>query len=1047
MGTLDIKSDGRIHSTNTGVDLDITNGGTVTVSGSLEVERDVDLISGSITNECSASIDVTTVFNVQQSIFGMDVRSGATYTQRGPLNGAQPATTDPPLHIRAGGIYIDDTASCVVGTPADLSITKSDNVDPVIAGNQLTYTVTVTNNDVTNTATNVVVTDTLPAGVTFVSTNGCTEDPNGVPTCSLGSIAPSTSDQYTVTVTVDADVPDGTVLNNQVSVASDDDPNNGNDSISENTTVNAEADLTITKTDSSDPVLTLSGYVYTITVTNNGPSDAQGVVVTDTLPAGVTFVSTTGCAEDPNGVPTCTLGTIAAGNFVQYTISVTSPATAGLITNNASVASTTTLINTGDDSTSEDTTVNAPPAGLDFGDAPNSYGTLLASNGARHTIGGPFLGPVGPDVEADASPPLDGTGDDTVGVDDEDGISFNPPLTPGVGATVDITASAVGLVNAWIDFDENGDFTGPGEQILTDVAVAAGLNPGIGFAVPPTANAGLDGDTFSRFRIDTGGGLGPTGLAADGEVEDHIAHLTTTDLSLTKMVNDNMPNVGDIITFTLTVNNAGPDAATGVIITDTLDAGLTFNSVTSDTSGGTFDGTTWTLGASVAGSGGSHTLIFTADVNSVDPMFNFAEVTTSPLFDIDSTPNNGASPVPAEDDEAVSALNVQVADLRIEKTVDNTNPAIGDTVTYTVTVTNDGPDTSTGVVYDEEWDSSGMTPIIATATNFIIGPSNCTSPGLPLITNCSIFTTPLIPGDTSVLTFSFLITGSGNFVNTAEITAADQFDPDSTPNNGIIGEDDDASLTITAGSTDSEGSTRYAHPTIALPYVENGFCFDSLCLTVLEGALVTHLDLQTIDSGSTHTISVTVNCPMGFDRCNYIAIGASPPGTDMNSATWKIILQKVGDEWQQTVINDNGEIGEVTSTVQQVNGGRDTQASSTIEFVVPALLGTELLLEEPAEGTQIINVEVRDSRGGYAMYIFNEGFLVDDIFAYPEIATSYETALEYEKLCINEDETDRYTCAFDLVKQWTIQQAEEKLKEMYDYNGNDMDSFDESEQY
>ena len=145
--------------------------------------------------------------------------------------------------------------------------------------------------------------------------------------------------------------------------------------------------------------------------------------------------------------------------------------------------------------------------------------------------------------------------------------------------------------------------------------------------------------------------------------------------------------------------------------------------------------------------------------------------------------------------------------------------------------------------------------------------------------------------------------------------------------------------------------------------------------------------------------------------------------------------------------SSNGEIGEVTSTVQQVNGGRDTQSSSTIEFVVPALLGTELVNGEPLEGSQIINVEVRDNRGGYAMYIFNEGFLVDDIFAYPEIATSYEAALEYEKLCINEDETDRYTCAFDLVKQWTIKQAEEKLKEVYDEHGNEMDSYDESERY
>jgi len=60
-----------------------------------------------------------------------------------------------------------------------------------------------------------------------------------------------------------------------------------------------------------------------VTVHNDGPSDAINVVVTDTLPAGVTFVSTAGCAEDPNGVPTCSLGDIAAGGSDSYTITVT----------------------------------------------------------------------------------------------------------------------------------------------------------------------------------------------------------------------------------------------------------------------------------------------------------------------------------------------------------------------------------------------------------------------------------------------------------------------------------------------------------------------------------------------------------------------------------------------------------------------------------------------------------------------------------------------------------------------------------------------------
>ena len=75
-----------------------------------------------------------------------------------------------------------------------------------------------------------------------------------------------------------------------------------------------------------------------------------------------------------------------------------------------------------------------------------------------------------------------------------------------------------------------------------------------------------------------------------------------------------------------------------------------------------------------------------------------------------------------------------------------------------------------------------------------------------------------------------------------------------------------------------------------LPYVEKAFCFDLLCLDVTD--LYTHLDLQQIDTNSVHTISTTVYCAHGVEKCNYVAIGGSPPGTNMNSATWKIILEK-----------------------------------------------------------------------------------------------------------------------------------------------------------
>ena len=93
------------------------------------------------------------------------------------------------------------------------------------------------------------------------------------------------------------------------------------------TVVDLVADLSITMVDDADPVVAGNALSYTLTISNAGPDEAVNVVVTDTLPAGVTLVATTGCAEDPTGVPTCTLGTIAAG--VRLSSRSTSPSIPG----------------------------------------------------------------------------------------------------------------------------------------------------------------------------------------------------------------------------------------------------------------------------------------------------------------------------------------------------------------------------------------------------------------------------------------------------------------------------------------------------------------------------------------------------------------------------------------------------------------------------------------------------------------------------------------------------------------------------------------------
>jgi uncharacterized repeat protein (TIGR01451 family) len=129
--------------------------------------------------------------------------------------------------------------------------------------------------------------------------------------------------------------------------------------------VNPIADLDIAKTDTPDPVSLNSNITYTITVTNNGPSSASGVSVTDNVPANVTFVSGTGsgvvtCAQ-AGGVITCDVGTLASGANASATVIVRATAL-GTVTNTASVNSSVTDLVAGNNSSTATTAVTVPPA-------------------------------------------------------------------------------------------------------------------------------------------------------------------------------------------------------------------------------------------------------------------------------------------------------------------------------------------------------------------------------------------------------------------------------------------------------------------------------------------------------------------------------------------------------------------------------------------------------------------------------------------------------------------------------------------------------------
>lgn len=162
---------------------------------------------------------------------------------------------------------------------------------------------------------------------------------------------------------------------------------------------------------------------------------------------------------------------------------------------------------------------------VDYGDAPDpDYPTSAASNGASHTIvPGLSLG-ARVDQDLDAQPSLLANADDLAGTDDDDGVKFRGPLIPGTTATIDVrvTSSGPAFLNAWIDFNGDGDWSDMGEYIARDIVVTSGQQT-MTITVPAWA---IPGTTFSRFRLSTIKGLAVTGHAADGEVEDHMLSIT-----------------------------------------------------------------------------------------------------------------------------------------------------------------------------------------------------------------------------------------------------------------------------------------------------------------------------------------------------------------------------------------------------------------------------------------------------------------------------------------------------------------------------------------
>jgi len=653
-----------------------------------------------------------------------------------------------------------DSGSMKVVTSADLLIEKTAPAEAVPGEGTIDYTLKVTNNG-PSTARDVTTSDKLPDSVSYVSSDsGCSYDSGtSTVTCSLGDIPTTASVSKQITVSIDP--AQTAVINNTATVTSDtSDPDPSNNSSTASTSMNPETDLALTKAPDSGTVNQTETDGYTLEVLNSGPSVARNVVVTDPVPSGETFANSTDCTEAA-GMITCDLGDIAPNSTHSAHI-VMNITGSGAINNTATVTTDTTqgpgsgpttamaqiqstpvadlqitktgpvdadaeqvafnlhVVNNGPSDDTGVTVVDQLPSHTSF-DASSSDsrcalqgGEIVCAVGALNNQAATDLN-ITLDVDSVyAEQTLSNTAEvsgDLLDLDTGNNTSTaNVPINADADLAITKTAPATYPAQSRLVYDLEVDNNGPSNA--TGVVVTDPLPAGTSFdATDSDSRCSAAANTVScalgalavtgkdQFHIAVNVPLGlaeahlsntatVSGDQFDGDHSDNSSTAETdinpaADLSIDKTAAASMDAPGDLV-YTIAYSNSGPSDAANVSITDPLPAGTTFVSADSpcafDAAG---DTVSCDLGTVADGGSGSVQITVHVPVGS-------ANTTISNTATIDSDtedPNGGGSST------AVTVVD-PAADLLTTKVSGSPDGLLGQHGVWTVTVTNNGPNTA-----------------------------------------------------------------------------------------------------------------------------------------------------------------------------------------------------------------------------------------------------------------------------------------------------------------------------------------------------------------
>ncbi|MBO9534382.1 MAG: DUF11 domain-containing protein [Solirubrobacteraceae bacterium] len=822
------------------------------------------------------------------------------------------------------------TAATVIAPAADLQVTKTADKPTANVGETITWTVTATNNG-PNGATGVTINDTVPSGVTLNPVGAqpgltCTTAGSLVSCAVTGTLAASTSRVLTLSGVVQTSAAETPLQNTATVAGSQTDPNTANNSSSVTTNVNRATDLSIAKVVDNASANVGDLLTWTVTATNNGPSSATGVQVVDDLPAGTTYVSST-----PSSGPACTLvaqqlscgGGIALAPAGTYSVTIrarVARAAAESPVNNAARV-------TGGEF-DPNTANNLATATTNVGPSTDLQLTKTANRATANT---------GDTVTYTVAVRNDGPSAAT-------GVTISDPLPAGL---LPGTATITG----------GGTCTVTGQNVTCTVpSLANGA----------TATATINGTVrLSAAGTVLSNSATVTGAQNDPNPADNSAGPATTsiagsaDMRVTATVDRATANVGDLLTYTFALSNLGPTAASGISFAPTLPSGVTLQSISAPGLTCVTTPAPSCTGGALASGGGPINVTVTARVQTAASGSNVASTGTVTANELDPNPLNNAA-------TANTAIN-PAADLVLTKSVNTAGANIGDTLTYTLTATNNGPATATGVTVTDNL-PAGLNP--GTVTTSL---GSCTTTGQ--VVSCNLGT--LASGANATITITGTVraaAASSTINNTAQI-AGNEFDPtpgDATtlPATTAIGAAADLVVTQTVDQPSVNVGDVVNYTVVVRnngPQAATGINLSDdlpagvtvLSITPAQGTCGTgdpfSCALGTLASGAQTTVviqaRVTGAASSTFPNVASATATQFDPNTSNNAATAATSTNPASDlRISKTVDKPTANVGElVTWTITATNDGPSPATGVTITDTAPS--GVTLGTVTPPSGT------------------------------------------------------------------------------------------------